>query len=111
MYIYVWQGGGSCPPVLMYKLMYISCLLTVAHSTLSKYMREHKLGGVPHGFRSTLRTWLTDHTDISYEIAEMIIAHQVGSQVERAYNRTDYLEQRRHYMELWAGFLTVRKYV
>ena len=31
MYIYVWQGGGSCPPVLMYKLMYISCLLTVTH--------------------------------------------------------------------------------
>ena len=77
-------------------------------STLSKYMREHKLEGVPHGFRSTLRTWLTDHTDISYEIAEMIIAHQVGSQVERAYNRTDYLEQRRHYMELWAKFLIVR---
>ena len=47
-------------------------------------MREHELEGVPHGFRSTLRTWLTDHTDISYEIAEMIIAHQVGSQVERA---------------------------
>ena len=31
MYIYVRQGGGSCPPVLMYKLMYISCLLTVTH--------------------------------------------------------------------------------
>ena len=56
----------------------------ISDSTLSKYMREHKLAGVPHGFRSALRTWLTDHTDISYEIAEMIIAHQVGSQVERA---------------------------
>ena len=77
----------------------------ISDSTLSKYMREHELEGVPHGFRSTLRTWLTDHTDISYEIAEMIIAHQVGSQVERAYNRTDYLEQRRHYMELWSVFV------
>ncbi len=48
----------------------------------------------------------SEHTDISYEIAEMIIAHQVGSQVERAYNRTDYLEQRRHYMELWSVFVT-----
>ena len=36
----------------------------------------------------------------------MIIAHQVGSQVERAYNRTDYLEQRRDYMELWSVFVT-----
>ena len=68
-------------------------------------MREHKLEGVPHGFRSTLRTWLTDHTDISNEIAGMIIAHQVGSQVERAYNRTDYLEQRRSYMERWGTFI------
>ena len=68
----------------------------VLDQELSKYIREHELEGVPHGFRSTLRTWLTDHTDISYEIAEMIIAHQVGSQVECAYNRTDYLEQRRH---------------
>ena len=31
MYIYLWQGGGSRPPVLMYKLMYILCLLTVTH--------------------------------------------------------------------------------
>ena len=75
-------------------------------SLLTKYMREHKLAGVPHGFRSTLRTWLTDHTDISYEIAEIIIPHQVGSQVERAYNWTDYLERRRHYMELWSVFIT-----
>ena len=78
----------------------------ISDSTLSKYMREHELDGVPHGFRSTLRTWLTDHTGISYEIAEMIIAHQVGSQVERAYNRTDYLEQQRHYMELWSVFVS-----
>ena len=56
----------------------------ISDSTLSKYMKEHKLEGVLHGFRSTLRTWLTDQTDISYEIAEMIIAHQAGSQVERA---------------------------
>ena len=78
----------------------------ISDSTLSKYMREPQLEGVPHGFRSALRTWLTDHTDISYEIAEMIVAHQVGSQVERAYNRTDYLEQRRDYMELWSVFVT-----
>ena len=80
----------------------------ISDSTLSKHMRDKELAGVPHGFRSTLRTWLTDHTDISYEIADMIIAHQVGSQVERAYNRTDYLERRRHYMKLWARFLMVK---
>ena len=59
----------------------------------------------PHGFRSTLRTWLTDNTDIPFEVAEMIIAHKTGSKVARAYNRIDYLEQRWPYMEMWADFL------
>ena len=68
-------------------------------------MRTKELAGVPHGFRSTLRTWLTDNTDIPFEVAEMIIAHKTGSKVARAYNRTDYLDQRRPYMEMWAEFL------
>jgi integrase len=68
-------------------------------------MRDKELAGVPHGFRSTLRTWLTDNTEIPFEVAEMIIAHETGSKVARAYNRTDYLEQRRPYMEMWADFL------
>ena len=74
-------------------------------STLSKHMKDRELPGVPHGFRSTLRTWLTDHTDIPFEVAEMIIAHKTGSKVARAYNRTDYFEQRQPYMERWADFL------
>ena len=48
---------------------------------------------------------LTDNTDIPFEVAEMIIAHKTGSKVARAYNQTDYLEQRRPYMEMWADFL------
>jgi integrase len=77
----------------------------VSDSTLSKHMRDKELAGVPHGFRSTLRTWLTDNTEIPFEVAEIIIAHKTGSKVARAYNRTDYLEQRRPYMEMWADFL------
>jgi len=76
----------------------------ISDSTLSKHMRDKELAGVPHGFRSTLRTWLTDNTDIPFEVAKMIIAHQTGSKVARAYNRTDYLEQQRPYMERWADF-------
>ena len=48
---------------------------------------------------------LTDNTDILFEVAEMIIAHKTGSKVARAYNRTDYLEQRQPYMEMWAEFI------
>ena len=77
----------------------------ISNGTLSKHMRDKKLAGVPRGFRSTLRTWLTDNTDIPFEIAEMIIANQTGSKVVRAYNRSDFLEQRRSYMERWTDFL------
>ena len=35
------------------------------------------------------------------DVAETIIAHQTESPTERAYNRTDFLEQRRELMEAW----------
>jgi hypothetical protein len=38
-------------------------------------------------------------------VAETIIAHQTGSLTERAYNRTDFLEQRREMMEAWERYL------
>jgi hypothetical protein len=46
-----------------------------------------------------------ENTDIPFKVAEMIIAHQTGSKVAPAYNRTDYLEQQQPYMERWAEFL------
>jgi hypothetical protein len=42
---------------------------------------------------------------VSREVSEMVISHQTGSRIERAYNRTDYLEQRRPLMKSWADFL------
>ncbi|GAB5040512.1 hypothetical protein BHOIPH791_04190 [Bartonella henselae] len=41
-----------------------------------------------------------------YEVAETILSHRVGGQVERAYRRTDYLEQRSVYMDKWAAYVT-----
>ena len=56
---------------------------------------------MPNGFRSTLRVWLTESQLASREVAETIIAHQTGSLTERAYNRTDFLEQRKELMKVW----------
>ena len=64
-----------------------------------------KLEARPHGFRSTLRVWLTESLQASREVAETIIAHQTGSLTERAYNCTDFLEQRRELMEVWEKYL------
>lgn len=59
---------------------------------------------VPHGFRSTFRDWAAERTEYPAEMAELALAHDVGSAVERAYRRTDMLERRRGMMEDWAAY-------
>jgi hypothetical protein len=39
-------------------------------------------------------------------VAETVLAHTVGTAVSRAYQRSDFLEQRRALMERWAAFVT-----
>ncbi|EJF98506.1 hypothetical protein MEI_00514 [Bartonella vinsonii subsp. arupensis Pm136co] len=78
----------------------------LAERCMSQYMKKIGLNACPHGFRSSLRDWLAETTDAPYEVAETILGHVVGGQVERAYRRTDYLEQRRVYMDKWAAYVT-----
>lgn len=59
---------------------------------------------VPHGLRSTFRDW-TAERGYPRDMAEMALAHDVGSAVERAYRRSDMLERRRAMMTAWADFL------
>lgn len=58
---------------------------------------------VVHGFRSTFRDW-TAETGYERDMAELALAHDVGSAVERAYRRTDMVERRRHMMQDWAEY-------
>ncbi|GAA5113394.1 tyrosine-type recombinase/integrase [Bartonella jaculi] len=78
----------------------------LGENCMSQYMQQVGLEARPHGFRSSLRDWLAETTDAPYEVAETILGHVVGGKVERAYRRTDYLEQRRVYMDKWAAYVT-----
>ncbi len=69
-------------------------------------MRKNKLDTCPYGVRSSLHNWLTETTDAPFEVAEIILSHTIGRRVERAYRRTDYLEQRRVYIDKWAAYVT-----
>lgn len=60
---------------------------------------------VPHGLRSTARDWAAEQ-GFDRDLCELALAHQVGSDVERAYRRSDMLDRRRALAEAWAGFLT-----
>lgn len=59
-----------------------------------------------HGFRSTFRDWAAEVANAPREVAEMSLAHKVGSEVERAYARSDLLDKRRALMERWGAFVT-----
>jgi integrase len=61
---------------------------------------------VPHGFRSTFRTWVGEKTSFPREVAEKALAHLVGDETERAYDRGDMFEKRRLLMDAWAAFAT-----
>jgi integrase len=63
-------------------------------------------GVTVHGFRSTFRDWASEVANAPREVAEMSLSHKVGSDVERAYARSDLLEKRRFLMDRWSGFVT-----
>jgi integrase len=69
-------------------------------------LRRMKVEGITvHGFRSTFRDWAAEQPDVSREVAELSLAHKVGSDVERAYARSDLLEKRRQLMERWCEYV------
>jgi integrase len=75
-------------------------------STLPTLLRRLGYGGITvHGMRSTFADWAAEHGHRA-DLAEMALAHTVGSAVRRAYQRSDLLEQRRALMQAWGVFLT-----
>jgi integrase len=57
-----------------------------------------------HGFRSTFRTWAAERTNFQREVIEAALAHMVGDDTERAYQRGDLFEKRRRLMTAWAEY-------
>lgn len=75
-------------------------------NALRRVMAELDAGDyVPHGFRSTFRTWAAEHTHYPREVCEMALAHALNDKVEAAYNRGDLLDKRWCLMREWAGFI------
>lgn len=58
-----------------------------------------------HGFRAMARTMAAERLGIAPEVIEAQLAHAVPDALGRAYNRTQYLEQRRQLMSQWADYL------
>ncbi len=57
-----------------------------------------------HGFRSTFKDWMRDHTRFENYVSEAALAHATGDKIEAAYARSDVLDKRRKLMDAWAQF-------
>jgi integrase len=58
-----------------------------------------------HGFRAMARTMIAERLAVAPEVIEAQLAHAVGDALGRAYNRTQFLDQRRDMMTKWADYL------
>src|SRR6185369_12590540 len=74
--------------------------------SLTAVLRRMNVSATAHGFRSTFRDWVSEHTEYSGEVAEMALSHAIGDKVEAAYRRGELLEKRVALMADWATFLT-----
>ena len=58
-----------------------------------------------HGFRAMARTMLAERLGVAESVIEAQLAHAVRDSLGRAYNRTEFVEQRRGMMQTWADYL------
>ena len=114
------ESGEAKPGDFIFPTQKNRPLSDAAISALIKRMNEGDSGPkwidavskapvVPHGFRSTFRDWAAECTYHDSKICEKALAHVLGDETERAYQRGDLLEKRRLLMEDWAVYCTTKQ--
>lgn len=74
----------------------------LSNMSMLMLLRRMKIEDVTvHGFRSAFRDWAAEVGNHPREVAELSLGHKVGSEVERAYARSDLLQRRRVLMSEW----------
>ncbi|TMV88201.1 DUF4102 domain-containing protein [Thioclava sp. BHET1] len=97
--------GGVLSDATLGKVMKVMHAADICRGGPGFVDRETKKAAVPHGFRSTFRTWVSDRTDFDGDMAEVALIHRVGSKVAQAYDRSDRIEKRREMMAHWVTLL------
>lgn len=73
-----------------------------ANSALKRMGFEKRL--VSHGLRALASTTLNEN-DFNYDVVEAALAHSDPNEVRAAYNRAEYLQQRREMMQWWSDHI------
>lgn len=93
--------GYVFPPLARQKNVHLT------RDTLSKALRDAGLKGVqtPHGLRATLRTVARERLGVHADVLEAQLAHAKKGQVQAAYDRAGFIEERQNVMQAWADYL------
>lgn len=93
--------GYVFPPLAQQKTPHLH------RDSLSKALRDAGLRGkqTPHGLRATLRTIARERLGVSADVLEAQLAHAKKGDVQSAYDRTGFVEERQRVMQAWADYL------
>jgi integrase len=59
----------------------------------------------PHGFRAMARTVMVERLNVAPDVIEAQLAHGKSGPLGAAYDRAEFIEQRRDMMSAWADYL------
>lgn len=59
----------------------------------------------PHGFRAMARTIMVERLNVNPDVIEAQLAHGKSGPLGAAYDRAEFMEQRRNMMQQWANYL------
>jgi integrase len=76
----------------------------VTSETVRGVLRRLVKNATIHGFRSSFKDWCAESTSFPDWVSEKALAHLVGDETQRAYQRGDLLAKRRELMAAWASY-------
>ncbi len=79
----------------------------MSDNAMSKALRDMGYRGIatPHGFRSSFSSMAYEKSGFPSEVIEKCLAHEERNKIKGAYNRAEYLVQRRQLMQWWGNKL------
>ena len=84
----------------------------MSDNAMSKALRDMGYLGkaTPHGFRASFSSMAHERSGFASEVIEKSLAHEEKNKIKGAYNRAEYLEQRRQLMQWWGDKLQALEY-
>ncbi|MEO6659804.1 MAG: integrase arm-type DNA-binding domain-containing protein [Burkholderiaceae bacterium] len=74
-------------------------------NTALRRLGYDKNAATAHGFRAMARTLLVEELNVSPDVIEAQLAHGKSGPLGKAYDRAEFLDQRRAMMNQWAGYI------